>query len=69
MAAQLVASRVVLSSAFVSYLIRVLRHVALVRTDVSKERIATNIKVTKIGELRTPLAVSSNRSTLRRNTV
>jgi demethoxyubiquinone hydroxylase (CLK1/Coq7/Cat5 family) len=28
-----------------------LRHVALVRTDVSKERIASIIRVTRIGEL------------------
>jgi hypothetical protein len=40
--------------------------VALVRTDVSEERIASIIMVTRIGELGT-LAVSSNRSTLRRN--
>jgi hypothetical protein len=28
-----------------------LRHVSLVKTDVSKERIASNIRVTRIGEL------------------
>jgi hypothetical protein len=33
---------------------------ALVRTDVSQERIANIIKVTKIGELGTALAVTSN---------
>jgi hypothetical protein len=44
-----------------------LRHVSLVRTDVSEERIAYIIRVTRIGELGTTLAVISNRSTLRRN--
>jgi hypothetical protein len=44
-----------------------LRRVALVRTDVPEERIAFIIKVTRIGELGTTLAVTSNRSTLRRN--
>jgi hypothetical protein len=38
-------------------------HVALVRTDVSEERIASIIKVTRIGEVGTTLAVTSNRST------
>jgi hypothetical protein len=37
-----------------------LRHVALVRTDVSKEHSASFIKVTRIGELGTMLAVISN---------
>jgi hypothetical protein len=45
-----------------------LRRVALVRTDVSKELSASFIKVTRIGELGTTLAVTSNRRTLRRNT-
>jgi hypothetical protein len=45
-----------------------LRHVALVRTDVSEERSAFIIKVTKIGELGTTLALTSNRRTLRRKT-
>jgi hypothetical protein len=45
-----------------------LRRVALVRTNVSEERIASIIGVTRIGELGT-LAVTSNRSTLRRNTM
>jgi hypothetical protein len=36
-----------------------LRHVALVRTDVSEELRAYFIKVTRIGELRTTLAVTS----------
>jgi hypothetical protein len=38
-----------------------LRRVALVRTDVSEELSASFIKVTKIGELGTTLAVTSNR--------
>jgi hypothetical protein len=42
-----------------------LRHVALVRTDVSEELSATFIRVTRIGELVTMLAVTSNRHTLR----
>jgi hypothetical protein len=45
-----------------------LRRVALVRTDVSKERSAFFIRVTIVGELGTTLAVTSNRCTLRRNT-
>jgi hypothetical protein len=45
-----------------------LRRVALVRTDVSKELCASIIRVTRIGELRTTLAVTSNRRTIRRNT-
>jgi hypothetical protein len=40
------------------------RRVALVRTDVSEERSASFISVTRIGELGT-LAVTSNRRTLR----
>jgi hypothetical protein len=44
------------------------RRVALVRTDVSGELSASYIRVTRIGELGTTLAVTSNRSTLRRNT-
>jgi hypothetical protein len=46
----------------------VLRRVALIRTDVSEECIASIIKVTKIGELGT-LAVISTRRTLQRNTI
>jgi hypothetical protein len=42
-----------------------LRRVALVRTDVLEEIIASIIRVTRIGELGTILAVISNRSTLR----
>jgi hypothetical protein len=45
-----------------------LRRVARVRTDVSEELSASFIRVTTIGELRTTLAVTSNRRTLRRNT-
>jgi hypothetical protein len=40
---------------------------AVIKTDVSEERIT--IRVTRIGELGTTLAVTSNRLTLRRNTV
>jgi bacterioferritin-associated ferredoxin len=36
-----------------------LHHVTLVRTDVSEERIASIIRVKRIGELRTALAVTS----------
>jgi hypothetical protein len=44
----------------------VLRRVALIRTDVSEEPSAPFITVTRIGELGTTLAVTSNRRTLRR---
>jgi hypothetical protein len=44
------------------------RRVALVRTDVSEELSASFTRVTRIGELGTTLAVTSNRRTLRRNT-
>jgi hypothetical protein len=37
-----------------------LRHVALVRTDVSEEPSTSFIRVTRIGELGTTLAVTSN---------
>jgi hypothetical protein len=46
-----------------------LRPVALVRNDVSEQLIASVIRVTVFGELRTTLAVTSNRNTLRRNTI
>jgi hypothetical protein len=46
-----------------------LRHVDLVRTDVSEELSASIIRVKRISELRTPLAVTGNRRTLRRNTI
>jgi hypothetical protein len=42
--------------------------VALVRTDVSEEP-GASIRVTKIGELGTTQAATSNRRTLRRNTI
>jgi hypothetical protein len=42
-----------------------LRRIALVRTDVSEELSASFIRVTRIGELGTMLAVTSNRRTLR----
>jgi hypothetical protein len=44
-----------------------LRRVDLVRTDVSKERIISIIRVTRIGELGTILGITRNQSTLRRN--
>jgi hypothetical protein len=40
---------------------RMLRHVALVRTDVSEERSSSIIRVKRISELGTTLAVTSNR--------
>jgi hypothetical protein len=43
----------------------VLRPVALVRTDASEELCASFIRVTRIDELRTTLAVTSNRRTQR----
>jgi hypothetical protein len=46
-----------------------LRHVALVRTYVSEETSASFTRVTRIGELGTTLAVTSNQRTLRRNMV
>jgi hypothetical protein len=42
--------------------------VALVKTDVSEERNASFIGVTRIGELVAMLAVTSSRNMLRRNT-
>jgi hypothetical protein len=47
---------------------RMLCLVALVRTNVSEERSASNVRVTRIGELGTMLAVTSNRRAMRRNT-
>jgi hypothetical protein len=44
-----------------------LRSVALVSTDVSDELSASIIRVTRIGELGTTLAVTSNRRKQRRN--
>jgi hypothetical protein len=46
-----------------------LRRVAIVRSDVSKELSASFIRVIRIGELGTTLAVTSNRRTLRRNII
>jgi hypothetical protein len=43
-----------------------LRRVVLVRTDVSEELSASFIRVTRIGELGTTLAVASNGHALRR---
>jgi hypothetical protein len=45
-----------------------LRRMALERTDVSEERSTSLIRVTRIGELGTTLAITSNRRTLQRNT-
>jgi hypothetical protein len=44
-----------------------LRRVALVRTDVSEEAGVSFIRVTRIGELGTTQAATSNRRRLRRN--
>jgi hypothetical protein len=44
-----------------------LRRVTLVSTDVSEEPGASFIRVTRIGELVTTQAATSNRRTLRRN--
>jgi hypothetical protein len=41
-----------------------LRRVALVRTDVSEEPSAPVIRMTRIGELGTTLAVTSNRASV-----
>jgi hypothetical protein len=43
-----------------------LRRMALLTTDVSEELSASLIRVTRIGELGTTLAVTSNRRTLRK---
>jgi hypothetical protein len=43
---------------------RMLRCVALVRTDVSQDHSASFIRVTRIGELGTTLAPTRNRRTL-----
>jgi hypothetical protein len=45
-----------------------LRRVALARPDVSEELSASFIRVTRISELGTTLAATSNRRKLRRNT-
>jgi hypothetical protein len=41
-----------------------LRHLALVRTDVSEELSASFFRATRIGELGTTLVATSNRHTL-----
>jgi hypothetical protein len=46
-----------------------LRRAALVGTDVSEELSASILRVTRIGELGTTLALTSNRRTLQRNTL
>jgi hypothetical protein len=46
-----------------------LRRVDLVRIDVSEERGISFIRVTRIGELGTTLAVTNNRHMLRRNNI
>jgi hypothetical protein len=46
-----------------------LRRVALVRSDVSEARITSIIRATTIGELGAMLALTNNRSMLRRNTM
>jgi hypothetical protein len=46
-----------------------LLRVALLRTEVSKERIASIIRKAGIGDLGAILGVTGNRNTLRRNTV
>jgi hypothetical protein len=46
-----------------------LRCVAFVRTDVSEELSASFIRVTRIGEPETMLAVTINRRMLQRNTI
>jgi hypothetical protein len=45
----------------------ILRRVALVRTDILEECSAYIIRVTRIDEIGTTLAVASNRRTMRRN--
>jgi hypothetical protein len=47
----------------------ILCHVALVRTDVSKESSAFIIRVTRISELVTTLSITSNQHKLQRNTI
>jgi hypothetical protein len=46
-----------------------LRRVSLVRTDVSEELCVSFIRVTRIGELGTTLAVTSNRRTVMKETL
>jgi hypothetical protein len=49
-------------------LLGMLRHVTLVRIDISEEPSASIIRVTIIGEMGAMLAITSNRRTRRRNT-
>jgi hypothetical protein len=46
-----------------------LRRVALVKINISEECSASFIRVTRIGELGATMSVTSNRRTLRRNTI
>jgi hypothetical protein len=46
-----------------------LSRMAVVRTNVSEEHIASIIRATRIGELETTLAAPSYRNTLRRNVI
>jgi hypothetical protein len=46
-----------------------IRRVALIRTDVTEERIASIIIVTKISALGITLTLTSNRSMLRSSTI
>jgi hypothetical protein len=46
-----------------------LRRVAVENTHVSEERIASIIRTIRIGDLETTLALTGNRSSLRRNAV
>jgi hypothetical protein len=52
-----------------NFIFRDITRVILVRTDVSEERIASTIRVTRIGGLVTKLAVTNNQSTLRTNKI
>jgi hypothetical protein len=56
-------SRSVNKASVVSF--AMIRRVALVRTGISEELSVTFVRVTRIGELGTTLAVTSNRRTLR----
>jgi hypothetical protein len=47
----------------------ILSRIAVVRTEVSEEHIASTIRVRRIDELETRLEVASNRITLRRNDI
>jgi hypothetical protein len=49
--------------------LRMWRRVVLVRTEVSEERTASIVRMTRIGELGTKLGVTSNRSELQRTNI